>query len=175
MSRDVLIVTNEPEICDAYFSRLYRTNLDIKKIENIPGGLTSGYVAQWKELDENGKTYLMGAPDETFNGIRFFRIPFAGFIYALKRARDEQRVDDRVLIVSVKEQVPTQLFSKKLFNLFINSAQKIRLDIFADSLDVMDSNHLLSSWYDDILEEAAQGLVPMVADSIYTPSGLTDN
>jgi hypothetical protein len=96
-----------------------------------------------------------------------FRVPFAGLAYMVAYCR-KHNIDEKHMVVSVKELNATQAYSLELFHLFLNSRIKIRLSLFEDYFSISEGNSFLGEMFDPIIEMIQNEKILQASPDIYS-------
>jgi hypothetical protein len=163
---NIIIVTNESSIVDSTLKQLYN-NPEYVKVENVPYTEGNPY-ARWIEIEDGEATEMCAVPSEN-NTYNVLRIPMAGFVYMVAHARYYNRMHDKNMVVCMKELYPTMLFALEKYHMFLYGKSKVTERDFEEWFNIPqedETNSLITSEYDDIIDMALEGKFPMVSEAL---------
>lgn len=169
MSKNIVIVTNEEGILDRVFNPLYKKFPDrVGKVPNYPTtAAETGWCAKWLETTNEMETIKGARYSDGGFEYNVFRVPFAGLAYMVAYCR-KHNIDEKHMVVSVKELNATQAYSLELFHLFLNSRIKIRLSLFEDYFSISKGNSFLGEMFDPIIEMIQNEEILQASPDIYS-------
>ena len=151
--KNVIVVTNEPNIVDRYMSNLYKKpNVNVCPILDQVNSFNERLMCSWVD-EENDIKFTRGIlkPSES-DGINIIKIPFSGFAYIVAYNRHYNLIQDQNIIISIKENIPTAISSQEKYHLFLDGKFNISIDIINECFNLNASNSLLSEDYDFIMD-----------------------
>lgn len=164
--KNIIIVTNEPSIADRYLSDIYLSpKFYVPNVLDNVDTFDEDIIASWNEDNgENVSRRAIFKPDNDLYNI--YRVPMAGLAYMIVYNRVNNLVDDRNIVVSINENIPTMLYSTEKYDMFLGGKFLPTVEIFEECFDINDSNTLLKSEYDFIVDLVKSNSLLFVSDFI---------
>lgn len=165
MDYTILVVTNESSIVEQYLEGgiyLYK-NISLTVNEPIPVGDTPNlnnaleYLSIWEEhyndIPNNLSYKFNNGIKDIDNGFKYrlVKIPFEGLAYIVMRDRKKKAVNNRYIILYMKEKNKSKMEELYLYDYKIDSRFNLNLDNLTEYYNkYVENNILLSDVYDPI-------------------------
>lgn len=172
MSKNVIVVTNSLSTVDSHFSSLYANKSTFNVIPKVEVGEyhSDEIDAAWAEIVNDHKTEygMKHRESEIETAYNLYRVPNEGFIYMLLNARKKNLVDDRNLVICIKEPIMPQIYRLELYHMILDGKFVPNQSNFDEFFDVLmpDQNSLLTSQFDKYFQYCLNR-EPTDLDSMY--------
>ena len=157
-TKDIFIVTNDTYVTDKCLYNLYEAK-DMNAVSSSPilDEWTTSYDSCWQDI-VNGEPVEKGCMRSHGQNYNIYRVPLAGLIYTTAYTRKQNETDRRIMILSVKEANQTPLVTLEKYHVLFDTRFIPPITFFRRWFEDAESNSLLSSDYDFLLEMADKGI-----------------
>lgn len=178
MSKNVIVVTNSLSTIDSHFSLLYRDKIfNILEREEVGKYSGNELDAAWAEIVNDHKTEygIKRRVSEVETAYDLYRVPNEGFVYMLLNARKKNLVDDRNLVVCIKEPIMPQIYRHELYHMVLDGKFVPSTSVFDEFFNYImpNENSLLSSQFDEYFQYCLTK-EPTDLDSMYLRGLMAD-
>ena len=169
IDNNIIVVTNEKYIVDQYLGDIYRsTHYIVPEICEVNEEPTLERALKmqsaWEYVQDGVSMTQCTIDTMTLDTTKILRIPFEGLVHVIVRDRYINNEGARYILVSIKEQHPTQLVPLELYDLYLDGRRAPRTELFSEWFEQIDSNMLLGENFDVIYNMALENEVTHMSE-----------